>query len=135
MRDLLRGYVVKLQMLLLIALGGAGGAVSRYLLGTTVHALWDMRFPIGTLAVNLLGSAAIGVVYVLLERGLLHPDWRSVLMVGFLGAFTTFSTFSLDTLHLFEAGRHGAAVLYASLSFALCIAGVAAAVALTRSFS
>ena len=56
--------------------------------------------------VNLVGSFAIGVVFILIvEKQIIHPDWRGVLMVGFLGAFTTFSTFSLETITLLEAGH------------------------------
>jgi CrcB protein len=101
-----------MKYLVFIALGGAGGAVSRYLLANWVHSLWEGHFPLGTLLVNMLGSAAIGVVFVLLERALIHPDWRGVLMVGFLGAFTTFSTFSLETISLWEAGHMGQAMAY-----------------------
>ena len=116
-----------MKYLVFIALGGAGGAVSRYLLAHWVHSLWEGHFPLGTLLVNMLGSAAIGVVFVLLERSLIHPDWRGVLMVGFLGAFTTFSTFSLETISLWEAGHMGQAMAYMLGSAVLCVlaAGVA----------
>jgi CrcB protein len=116
-----------MKYLVFIALGGAGGAVSRYLLANWVHSLWEGHFPLGTLLVNMLGSAAIGVVFVLLERSLIHPDWRGVLMVGFLGAFTTFSTFSLETISLWEAGHMGQAMAYMVGSAVLCVlaAGVA----------
>jgi CrcB protein len=116
-----------MKYLVFIALGGAGGAVSRYLLANWVHSLWEGHFPLGTLLVNMLGSAAIGVVFVLLERALIHPDWRGVLMVGFLGAFTTFSTFSLETISLWEAGHMGQAMAYMIGSTVLCVlaAGVA----------
>jgi CrcB protein len=116
-----------MKYLVFIALGGAGGAVSRYLLANWVHSLWEGHFPLGTLLVNMLGSAAIGVVFVLLERSLIHPDWRGVLMVGFLGAFTTFSTFSLETISLWEAGHMGQALAYMVGSAVLCVlaAGVA----------
>lgn len=110
---------------LLIALGGAGGALSRYgvaRLGQALlpHHLW----PWGTFAVNLLGSVAIGAVYVLItERGNLHADWRYVLIVGFLGAFTTFSTFSLESVALFEAGRPFVAISYMAVTLLTCVVG------------
>ncbi|MDP4916345.1 MAG: CrcB family protein, partial [Haliea sp.] len=84
-----------MKYLVFVALGGAAGSVSRYLLAQWTQAQWQGGFPLATLMVNLFGSCAIGVVFVLLERQAIHPDWRGLLMVGFLGAFTTFSTFSL----------------------------------------
>ena len=122
-----------MKYLMFIALGGASGAVSRHLLATWVHQLWEGKLPLGTLLVNLLGSAAIGVLYVLLiEKQLLHADWRGVLMVGFLGAFTTFSTFSLETISLIEAGHWAHALGYVLASTLLCIIGAGAAIQLTR---
>ena len=72
----------------------------------------------GTLLVNVLGSFAIGII---------HADWRGVLMVGFLGAFTTFSTFSLETITLFEAGHaiHALAYMFGSAIICVVVAGVA----------
>ena len=121
-----------MKYLVFIALGGAGGAVSRYLLANWVHSLWEGHFPLGTLLVNMLGSAAIGVVFVLLERTLIHPDWRGVLMVGFLGAFTTFSTFSLETISLWEAGHMGQAMAYMVGSAVLCVLAAGMAIYSTR---
>ena len=122
-----------MKYLLFIALGGASGAVARYLLANWAHGLWEGKLPIGTLLVNMLGSFAIGVVYVLVvEKELIHSDWRGVLMVGFLGAFTTFSTFSLETISLFEAGHllHGA--VYMLGSAILCVIMAGAAISMTR---
>ena len=122
-----------MKYLLFIAVGGATGAVSRHLLGTWVHSLWEGKLPLGTLLVNMLGSFAIGVVYVMLvERQLIHADWRSVLMVGFLGAFTTFSTFSLETISLFEAGHSLHAAVYMVGSAVICVVMAGVAIHLTR---
>jgi len=122
-----------MKYLLFIALGGASGAVSRYLLANWVHSLWEGKLPVGTLLVNMVGSFAIGIVYVLLvERQLIHPDWRGVLMVGFLGAFTTFSTFSLETITLLEAGYIVHALAYMLGSAILCVLVAGVAVQLTR---
>jgi CrcB protein len=122
-----------MKYLLFIALGGATGAVSRYLLAQWAHGLWEGKLPVGTLLVNMLGSFAIGIVYVLLvEKQLIHPDWRGVLMVGFLGAFTTFSTFSLETISLMEAGHVAHAVAYMFGSAVICVVMAGTAIQLTR---
>ena len=122
-----------MKYLLFIALGGATGAVSRYLIATWVHSLWEGKLPVGTLLVNMVGSFAIGIIYVLLvEKQLIHADWRGVLMVGFLGAFTTFSTFSLETIGLLEAGQTLHAMVYMFGSAALCVLLAGIAMQLTR---
>ena len=124
-----------MKHLLFIALGGAGGALARHWLSNLVHDSVVSRLPLGTLSVNILGSFAIGIMYVVIvERGLIHPDWRSVFIVGFLGAFTTFSTFSLETVALMENGQAGMAMGYVLLSVVVCIVAVWASVTLTRLF-
>jgi fluoride exporter len=107
----------------LIALGGAVGSVLRYLMVAAIGA------PLGTLAVNVLGSFAIGVLFILLG---VREGWQFLLMTGLLGGFTTFSAFSLDTLRLFEAGHPMQAAAYVLGSVALSLIAVALGVALTR---
>jgi fluoride exporter len=122
-----------MKYLLFIALGGASGSVARYLLAGWAHRLWEGPLPVGTLLVNALGSFAIGILYVLLvEKSLIHQDWRAVLMVGFLGAFTTFSTYSLETISLLEAGHTAHALAYMLGSALLCVILAGAAIQLTR---
>ena len=122
-----------MKHLIFIALGGAGGALARYWLYVLVHGTSPVKFPWATLGVNCLGSFAIGIAYVLIvERGAVHPDWRSVTMIGFLGAFTTFSTFSLEALALVEAGQGVAAAGYVALSVAACLVAVWGGVTLVR---
>jgi CrcB protein len=121
-----------MKYLLFIALGGATGASARYLASSWAHRLWEGSLPVGTLLVNMLGSFCIGVLFVLLEKQVLHQDWRGVLMVGFLGAFTTFSTFSLETITLIESGELSLALLYALGSTVMCVMMAGAAIQLTR---
>jgi len=111
--------------LILIAVGGAIGAVLRYWVSTGVYALLGRGLPWGTLAVNVIGSALMGVFYVLLiERMAISVAWRSLLLIGLFGAFTTFSTFSIETLNLLESGELARAVVNILLSLSLCMIAV-----------
>jgi CrcB protein len=90
---------------LVIGLGGFLGANARYLLGTWVAERYGTSFPYGTLVINVSGSFVIGFFLVLIsERFVLHPNWRFFFAVGFLGAYTTFSTFSFESLTLLQDG-------------------------------
>ena len=122
-----------MKHLVFIAIGGAGGALARHWLSNLVHDATASKFPFGTLSVNLLGSFCIGILYVVIvERGFVHPDWRSVFIVGFLGAFTTFSTFSLESIALLENGQPAVALGYVLLSVVTCISAVWLSMSLTR---
>lgn len=94
-----------LQLYVFIALGGALGATMRYFLTQLLVQWFGKGFPFGTLLVNVIGSFCLGVLYGLFEHGHIETAlWKTTLGIGFLGAFTTFSTFSLDTLLLFQQG-------------------------------
>lgn len=105
--------------LLAVGLGGAVGAISRYLLGLLVPKL-DNGFPLATFAVNLVGCILIGLIVGIIGKyGNLEPRLVLFLQTGICGGFTTFSTFSLETLTLLEEGRYTVAVLYIVLSIVL----------------
>lgn len=129
--NLSRGSLLNLT--LAIAAGGAVGAVSRYWFANGVYALLGRGFPWGTLAVNVLGSLLMGVLFVwLTERSSLGPEWRALLLVGFLGAFTTFSTFSLETLHLLTEAAYLKAALNMLGSVMACVLATGMGVVLAR---
>jgi len=110
--------------LLLIAIGGAVGAVSRYSLAHLAINLFGKGFPFGTLIANFVGSLLMGLLFGLVESGSLWPHARIALGVGFLGAFTTFSTFSLDTVLLIQQGDWQKAALNMLLNVGLSISAV-----------
>ena len=91
--------------LMLIAVGGAAGAVLRYGVGGLVHRLLGPTFPWGTLVVNLSGSFLIGLLWAVTERVPVRPELSAFLFLGVLGAFTTFSTYSLESFHLLRDGE------------------------------
>jgi CrcB protein len=97
---------------LLVAVFGAAGAVSRYAVDGWVTGLTRAQFPWGTLVINIVGSFALGVlVEVTTSRLLPHPNWRVALGIGFLGAFTTFSTFAYESVKLAEDSAYALAFL------------------------
>lgn len=106
--------------LLLIGFGGGAGSICRYLLGSCLSG--GGAFPQGTFAVNVVGSLLIGLCIARLDGGAL----RMLLVVGFCGGFTTFSTFSADTVALLQKGACGTAALYAAGSVASCLLATAA---------
>lgn len=119
---------------LAIAGGGALGALARFWMAGEVYRLLGRDFPWGTLVVNVLGSFLIGFLIVLfLERSAAGPEVRSAVIVGFLGAFTTFSTFSLETLNLIEAGELARALINVAGSVAACLTACWLGLALGRS--
>jgi CrcB protein len=106
---------------LLIALGGAAGSVLRYLLGGVVQRSTGSGFPIGTMVVNVSGCFLIGILVRQFLNMQLSNDLRALLIVGFCGGFTTFSTFSAETLALIEGGEYSRATAYVFLSVILCL--------------
>lgn len=116
-----------------IACGGAFGALSRYFVIGLVTDWLGKDFPFGTLLVNVLGSFLIGILYVVVVVKMhVSPELKSILVVGFLGAFTTFSTFSLEAFNFINQGLLLSAVTYILSSVILCILAVWAGVSLAK---
>lgn len=127
-----------MTLVLVVALGGAVGAVLRYLVGGWVQALAGTFFPWGTLTVNVVGSLALGFLVVWLQAALSGPELRALVTIGFLGSFTTFSTFSYETFAMLRDGQWWQAAGYTVGSVVLGLgavalgAGLAAALTHTR---
>jgi CrcB protein len=104
----------------IIGMGGFVGANARYFVGGWVHARMGAGFPYGTIIINVSGSFVLGLFMELSQKLLWNEAWRLLVAIGLLGAFTTFSTFSYETLQLIAEGRrYGLAALNAASSFAL----------------
>ncbi|MCY4265763.1 MAG: fluoride efflux transporter CrcB, partial [Gammaproteobacteria bacterium] len=105
----------------------------RHWLGSAVQGLTGSNFPLGTFMVNVLGSFLIGLLFIALsERILLAETLRPLIVIGFLGAMTTFSTFSLDALLLLQNGHYNSAFLYVLGSVAICLLAASAGLFLAR---
>lgn len=127
--------IIQISTILAVALGGALGALARYGVGALSLLLLGVGFPWGTLIVNVVGSFLMGVLVTYF--GVVFNPGRAVqimLTTGFLGAFTTFSTFSLDVVTLYERGDMTVTVSYALASVILSIAALFAGMVLVRSF-
>ncbi|HWE83727.1 MAG TPA: fluoride efflux transporter CrcB [Terracidiphilus sp.] len=112
-----------MQKYLLIALGGGLGSVARYWVGSTIGSRMGIRFPYGTLVVNLTACLVIGFTLTWLgERVEVSPAWRFMVAVGFIGAYSTFSTFEWETLQTLRSGAFLLAALYAGGSLVLGLA-------------
>jgi CrcB protein len=110
-------------MIWLVALGGALGSVSRFLLGPALQRAFDATFPVGTLFINILGSLILGFVMRLAVEGVnVTPEARAFIAVGFCGGFTTFSTFSFEAMRLLEDGEGSRAAVYVMASVLLSLA-------------
>ena len=119
--------------LLIIALGGALGAVSRFLLGNGLSRALGSALPYGTFVINIVGCFAMGLLMtIIVDREMIPAAWRLFLCVGFLGGFTTFSSFGYEALMLLTEGRMLAALAYAGGSVVLGLVAAAAGVLCAR---
>ena len=130
----MRGKGLKIKLnLLIIALGGALGAVSRFLLGNGLSRALGSALPYGTFVINIVGCFAMGLLMtIIVDREMIPAAWRLFLCVGFLGGFTTFSSFGYEALMLLTEGRMLAALAYAGGSVVLGLVAAAAGVLCAR---
>lgn len=114
-----------MQKYLLIALGGGLGSIARYWVGSAIGSRMGVRFPYGTLAVNMTACAIIGFALTWFgQRVEINPAWRYLFAVGFVGAYSTFSTYEWETLSTLRSGAFALASIYAVGSMVLGLAAV-----------
>lgn len=120
-------------MIWYIAFGSAIGGVSRYLLGGFIQRLSGGTFPTGTLIINITGSFLVGLFYRYASESVaITPEMRAFLTIGFCGSYTTFSSFSYETIRLIEDGETARALTYVGLSIVISLAAVALGIAAGR---
>ena len=108
---------LKLHKYLLVGVGGFAGAISRYWIGLVVTQRLGLRFPFATFLINVTGCFLIGFfMHLLAERGVLDLDWLYIIVIGFIGAYTTFSTFEYEIMRLMIDGQFGVSLLYVGSS-------------------
>lgn len=113
---------VSLTQLALVAGGGAVGSVLRFITSSSVQRFTNTDFPFGTLSVNVIGSFVMGFLYIfLVERSSMSMEWRALLLIGLLGGFTTFSSFSIETMNLLEQALFGKMVINIVASVVTCL--------------
>jgi fluoride exporter len=111
-----------MNQLILIFVGGGLGSISRFILGKSIQVQFLRTFPFGTLGVNVLASLVLGILVGMFEaKTLVNPNYRTFIAIGFCGGFSTFSTFSNDTLQLIQNNRLPEALLNVLLNVVLCI--------------
>lgn len=109
-----------MQAYLAIAIGGTLGCWARYAMTDLIQTIYGRDFPYATLSINVLGSFLMGFLFIeTIERLMISPHLRIGILTGFIGGFTTFSTFAMETLLLAEQGETGKSVLYVALSLSL----------------
>ena len=111
-----------MKELLIVGLGGFASSISRYLTQLALISRFSLLFPLGTLAINLVGSLVVGLIFGYAERfQWMNPEWRLFLAIGFCGGFTTFSSFAFDNLRLLEDNNYYQLFWYVSLSLILSV--------------
>lgn len=122
------------RSILLVGVGGFVGSVARYLVAILFSSQISSVFPFATLTVNILGCFLIGILFALSDRGnVLSPEWRILLATGFCGGFTTFSTFSYESLRLMQDGEYLYLAAYVFISVFVGLTATYLGIALVRS--
>ena len=122
------------RSILLVGIGGFVGSIARYLVAILFSSQISSVFPFATLTVNVLGCFLIGILFAMSDRGnLLSPEWRILLTTGFCGGFTTFSTFSYESLRLMQDGEYLYLAAYVFISVFVGLTATYLGIALVRS--
>ncbi len=119
------------MILLYVGIGGFFGAISRYLIASFVQKSFDTLFPIGTLSVNVLGSFIIGFMAMYFSQ-VVAPEYKALVITGFLGALTTFSTFSLENVNMLQSGEYYRVLLNIALNIFFTISATILAMMMFR---
>jgi len=122
---------MNLSILFMVGFGGFFGAISRFLLSGFIQKSVDTLFPLGTLSVNVLGSFIIGFMAMFFEN-IIAPEYKALIITGFLGALTTFSTFSLESVAMLQEGAYGRFSLSIFLNVTLSITATILAIMLFK---
>lgn len=117
-----------------IGVGGFAGAIARYALGSYIGSRYGVRFPYGTFVINMTGSFLIGFILALLSRTTASQYWRYLIPIGFIGAYTTFSTFEYETLRAIQDGQVTVGLLNVALSVVIGFVAVWAGAAIGKVF-
>jgi CrcB protein len=119
------GWRSTLLKYVVVGIGGCLGSILRFWLGNYVGSKMGTRFPYGTFVINITGSFLIGLVFAFLtERSEWSPYWRYLIPIGFIGGYTTFSSFEFETLRTIQEGQVGIGLLYVTSSVVLGLAAV-----------
>lgn len=121
-----------MRELLWVGTGGAFGAMGRFLLSRLINRAGRWLLPVGTISVNLIGAFLLGLLLEVASERMVSPELRGLLAIGFLGSFTTFSTFSLETLNLIREYQYGAAAINALGSVVLGLASALLGITVAR---
>ena len=121
-----------MKIILAVGIGSCIGGICRYLLSMFIQNKFLSAFPFGTLTVNIIGCLVIGIVFGISERTLLSVELRMFIVTGFLGGFTTFSSFSNETVGLIRDGQYWPALTYVGLSVVVGLLATFAGISLTK---